>query len=50
MRSRLPPCDAGLAADRKLSQKLKEAREVELAGGGDDDDDEKDKDEWQVEL
>jgi len=43
-------CDAGLAADRKLSQKLKEAREVELAGGGDDDDDEKDKDEWQVEL
>ena len=43
-------CDAGLAADRKLSQKLKEAREVELAGGGDDDDDEKDKDEWQVGL
>ena len=25
-------CDLGLAADRKLSQKLKEEREVELAG------------------
>ena len=28
-------CDLGLAADRKLSQKLKEEREVELAGDGD---------------
>ena len=29
-------CDLGLAADRKLSQKLKEQRDVELAGDGDD--------------
>ena len=35
-------CDLGLAADRKLSQKLKEEREVELAGGDDDDVDETD--------
>ena len=37
-------CDLGLAADRKLSQKLKEQREVELADDGDGDGvDEKDK-------
>jgi hypothetical protein len=37
-------CDVGLAADRKLSQKLKEQREVELAADGDGDGvDEKDK-------
>ena len=37
-------CDLGLAADRKLSQKLKEQREVELARDSDDDGvDEKDK-------
>lgn len=41
-------CDSGLAADRKLSQKLKEARNVELAGGGDEDDEEKGEKEWQV--
>ena len=29
-------CDLGLAADRKLSQQLKEQREVELADGGGD--------------
>ena len=32
-------CDLGLAADRKLSQKLKEEREVELAGDVDGDGD-----------
>jgi DNA polymerase III epsilon subunit-like protein len=37
-------CDLGLAADRQLSQKLKEQREVELAADGDGDGvDEKDK-------
>ena len=30
-------CDIGLAADRKLSQKLKEQRENELANDGDGD-------------
>ena len=40
-------CDSGLAADRKLSQKLKEARDIELAGGGDEDDEEKGEKEWQ---
>ena len=44
-------CDLGLAADRKLSQKLKEQRDVELAADGDGDGvDEKDKEKtWEVE-
>jgi hypothetical protein len=43
-------CDLGLAADRKLCQKLKEQHEVELADGDGDEVDKKDKEEtWEVE-
>jgi DNA polymerase III epsilon subunit-like protein len=42
-------CDLGLAADRKLSQKLKEEREIELAATADADGADDKEERWEVE-